>query len=147
MPYKPNPQAARLAESARLAIKTLLLLDIHPSHKRFFVTMGLWKLTEAASQGKYNTRFQSLAAQSALPHLLRHEHVFQRSKLVNALLAQPDRADEILDSAVACVVTVQEHEELDRVSRQSPELDGWDRYRAAMIAVIDLASGHALELL
>jgi hypothetical protein len=53
------------------------------------------------------------------------------------LMASPEAIVDILKSAVGCTVTKDEHTRLGGFKH----LDGWDRYRAAQIVVIDTATG------
>lgn len=57
------------------------------------------------------------------------------------MIAEPERIAEILDSATACLVTEEEHRRLNVLP---PDTEGWDRYRAAGITVIDMATGRPL---
>lgn len=68
------------------------------------------------------------------------EHVFERKKVVKALIAEPDRFEEIISDVVGCTVTKEEHNRLTELSRVRPELDRWERYREAGITVLDLAT-------
>jgi hypothetical protein len=98
----------------------------------------IWDVSEA--DGKYNLRFRSCGAlKPGAP--LQHEHVTELDTVARELLAHPERVDKILEGVVSCVVTKSEHARLGRVSRADPRLDGWDRYRAAGVAVLDTASG------
>ncbi len=56
--------------------------------------------------------------------------------------ARPDQVDAILKRAVACAVTEEEHRRLDAFK----ELDGWQRYHAAGIIVIDTATEKPVDL-
>ena len=98
----------------------------------------LWNVTE--SYGKWNLPYRSLGSLQPGAEL-RHEHVTERAKTVRALLAHPERVDEILDSVVACVVTPEEHTRLGQVHRT---LESWERYRAAGVAVVDASTGEWL---
>jgi hypothetical protein len=54
--------------------------------------------------------------------------------MIESLLAcSPQEVDAILDKAVACTITKQEHTLLN----QHKHLDGWDRYDAAKIERIE----------
>lgn len=66
---------------------------------------------------------------------IQHEHVVPRTVLVDAMLAAPRRVPEILASSIACLVTEEEHR---RLSAVAAGLQGWDRYRAADVAVVDI---------
>jgi len=48
-------------------------------------------------------------------------------------MQHPERARDIASTAIGCVVTKEEHEQLTRVTREQPHLRGWDRYTAAGI--------------
>ena len=114
-----------------------------PAHKRELLSICFWKVTEAEG-GKYGTRFRSRAALAAPRAELAHEHVVERAKLARWLLEHPDRVDDAIARAVACVVTRAEHRQLSAVSRAQPELEGWARYEAAGIEVVDLeADAHS----
>jgi hypothetical protein len=104
--------------------------------RRKLLNQVVWYATE--SEGKYTTRFRSrealrlqaeLGRTEAARHLA-HEHVVPRQLLIDRLIAEPGRAPEILAFAVACVVTREEHSRL-------PDGDGWERYEAAGIEVVD----------
>jgi hypothetical protein len=62
--------------------------------------------------------------------------------MVKQLIDRPHDALAIRDNACGCVVTIEEHDALTRIDRQDKEVDGWDRYRRAGIAVIDRSSGE-----
>jgi hypothetical protein len=92
---------------------------------------------------KYQTRFRSQASLSAPESELAHEHVNQRKRMVDEMIAHPEEVSRILQTAVACVVTRSEHDRLNRVSRENPDLDGWERYKKAEIHVVDLEALQA----
>lgn len=77
---------------------------------------------------------------------LNHEHVLPRKWLREQMKADPSRCEEIIASAIGCVVTREEHERLTTASRLNPELQGWERYQAAGVAVYDMATGDGLDL-
>ena len=106
------------------------------AHKRELLSICLWKLSEVEG-GKHGTRFQSEAAVGAPRRELAHEHVFERAKLVSALLASPNDIDAVVSKAVGCLVTRQEHKRLTHVSRTNPQAEGWERYALAGIKVLD----------
>jgi hypothetical protein len=145
MPYSRHKDADRRMASARKLVRVILDADdLYPPHRREFIKLALWKVTEAEA-GKYTTRYRSRGSLEP-GAILQHDHVFERAKLASALIAEPDRLDELLDKAVACTVTKDEHQRLTSVSRHMPHLDGWARYRAAGISVIDESTGEELAL-
>jgi len=130
------PTEAEIIESAITAIEGILSLLILERHKRDLINGMLWKITEA--RGKYTTRFRSTGACDA-PNgaKLQHEHVFTRKDLVDEILKHPERARAIASTAVGCTVTRAEHERLTRITREQPHLQGWQRYEAAGVTVVD----------
>ena len=134
-PYRPRPDREERLSSAIKAAEVLVSMDLYPQHKRELLSICVWKATEL--DGKLNTRFCSRGAIEAGPETkLNHEHVVERAKLVDRMLAG-ESVDGCLKSAVACVVTVDEHKLLTKLSREKPELEGWDRYEAVGIEVVD----------
>ena len=100
MTFEPHPQAEKRKSSAVTLIKVLLgnkKPEVLPAHYRALLNTLLWKMTEAESH-KYKTRFQSQGAiEGSGKGKLRHEHVFQRSRMIDELLqAKPEELDGIL---------------------------------------------------
>ena len=122
----------------------LLPLTLDAKHKLVLLKTCVWLITEAESP-KHATRFRSEASLEADSGELQHEHVFQLRHLIARLVADPSSLDEVVRQAVACTVTRSEHAVLTKVSRESPELDGWARYSKAGIRVIDTATGRLVE--
>jgi len=143
--YHKHREAAARASSARRAIAALLPLDLYPSHKRELLSICLWKLSEAEGRSKYSTRFCSRLALQSQRSELAHEHVFERKKLIDELMADPSSLERIVERAIGCTVTRAEHARLSAMSRRRPELDGWARYRAARIRVVDRTTGELLK--
>lgn len=135
--FKPHEQAGKRRQSIAKLIKLLLANqgpDILEKHIRDLLNTLLWKLTEA--DGKYKTRYQSSGALKCSDRSqLRHDHVYPRAKMIDALLvAKPEELDGILRCAVGCTVTIDEHL---RLSQFDDEHAGWDRYRKARVSVKD----------
>jgi len=154
--FKPHPQSKTRKRSAFTLIKWLLAnknkRGILSTHRQQLLDVLLWKITEAESS-KYKTRFQSQGASPCFElsgklfqkcrrkAKLQHDHVYQRSKMIEALeRAYPDsqKVDDILKKAVGCTVTREEHKCLKKFDKQC---DGWDRYGKAQIKVINMATG------
>lgn len=125
--------------SAVNAARAILAADLVPAHKRELLSVCIWKLTLAEPVNKYATRFVSVAALRCARRDRVHEHVFERSRLVHSLIDGRLPLDQLPARAVACVVTRGEHARLARVVAENPGLEGWGRYRAAAIAVVDCA--------
>ena len=83
MAFQPHPEYQERKTSAVALIKLLLnnrKPEILSQHCGELLTVLLWKLTEAESQNKYNTRYQTQGAMACRETSeLRHEHVLQRS--------------------------------------------------------------------
>ena len=134
-PYRPRPDREERLASAIKAADALVGLDLYPQHKRELLSICVWKATEL--DGKWNTCFCSRGALEAGPETkLNHEHVIERKKQVDRMLSG-EAVAKVLKEAVACIVTVDEHKLLTETSRTRPNLEGWERYRAARIEVID----------
>jgi len=134
---------ARLQSAVEL-IKLLLQPNprILPEHRQELLSIALWKITEAESTHKHRTRFCSRAVFVAPDCECRHDHVFQRAVMVQDLLhAGPADVEGILKNAIACTITKDEHLSLNAYAH----LDGWERYRAAGIAVIDSKTGEVFN--
>lgn len=110
--------------------------EVLPEHVRELIDCLLWKITEA--DGKANTRYKTRGALECTDkRLLRHEHVFQKAKMIDALLkAEPGAVDRILQDAIGCIVTADEH---DRLKMFDGEY-GWERYRKAGLEVQDMVT-------
>jgi hypothetical protein len=97
----------------------------------------LWKISEAEGSNKYDTRFVSASSLQHAQADLAHEHVHERAKLIRGLLDGSISINTLRDRAFACTVTREEHEVLGAVDTS---LEGWERYSAARVAVIDRTS-------
>jgi hypothetical protein len=132
-------------QSATNLIKHLLTVkdgSYDSSQMRELLSTLIWKFTEAS--GKHKLDFMSRKAMSELNKKnLIHEHVFERAKLVSRLLEPCANIDEILRDALACLVTKEEHDQLDKLDSS---LEGWDRYVAAHIQVFSTVTGERVIL-
>ena len=143
--FKPHPQSEARRRSAVALIKYLLAEkkpEVLSAHYRELLSVLLWKITEAEAH-KHKTRFKSQGALDCSDKAkLRHEHVFQRSRMIAALeKAAPHEVDDILNSAIGCTVTVKEHSHLSKFDKEY----GWQRYRKAGIVVIDTLTGERIN--
>lgn len=160
--FEPRPQSEvhERKRSAFTLIKWLLAKKnkrgIFPSHRRELLKVLLFKITEAEAP-KHKTRFQSQGAlacselsgkrfqECRKKAKLQHDHVYQRSKMIDALeKAYPHtkKVDNILKKAVGCTITNKENDLLREFDK---EYDGWDRYREAKIRVKDEKTGKPLH--
>jgi hypothetical protein len=107
-------------------------------HVEDLIDILLWRITEA--DGKYNTRHKTTGALACTDKSqLRHEHVYQRSKMITTLVrAEPGEVDTILKDAIGCTVTEDEHALL----LEFDGLYGWERYRQAGIVVMNTETGE-----
>jgi hypothetical protein len=141
MQFRPHPDGDKRRQSATALIKLLLSQKDAPSilleDVKTLVDRSLWLITEA--DGKYKTRYWTKGALACSDKKqLRHEHPYQRSKMVAALLkAAPNDVDAILNDAIGCIVTKDEDRRLREFGR---EHDGWERYRRAGLEVFDTAT-------
>jgi len=119
-------------------------LDELPRYRTELLHNVLWLMT-AAPSGKYATRYRTRGAVDDPDASLRHEHVFTRKSVAEALLkATADDIEAILrDRAVACTVTAAEH---DRLKPFDETHQGWERYREAGVVVLDMLTGGQVDL-
>src|SRR5260370_41331806 len=90
--------------------------EVSPRYLNHALATAIWEYTEA--DGKYGCRYRSLGAINECDRSqLRHEHVVTRKYLVQALLTQPDRVEEVLALSLACIVTEAEHARLRKVPK------------------------------
>lgn len=128
--YKAHPEGEQRRRVLRELIEAVLLVPLDDKYKRKVLNDLLWKYTEA--DGKYNTRHRSVAASEYTSnHGLRHDHVFTKKELIGQLMEpSPTQVHQILERAIGCVVTKDEHTALSRFDRKH---SGWERYRQAGI--------------
>ena len=149
--YKESQHSHRTVASAKhLAMLVLKAENILiEKHIKKILTEVLWMLSEA--NGKYDTRYRSsevvrLAKEEPTSEVkIQHEHVFPRKGVIEnilsqrqAILADPNLLDEILDKTVGCVVTEEQHKALRKTE------DGWHRYKG--IEVLDMSQNPPLVM-
>ena len=127
--YKPHPEREARIASAKEAMSAIVPLALYPAHKRELLSVCLWKITEA--DGKLKVRYWSEGALTAAKKDLRHEHVYERKKLISRLLSG-EAIESVVSDAIACIVTKREHESLS-----ANEKSGWERYVDVGIRVFD----------
>lgn len=137
-----------MAEARKLLASQPFLAQFSDCLREYMIRKLLWVLTEGpCPTGSGSTRrhkyeeipFRTPAAQAANGHR-RHEHVFDLKWAVAELTKNPTRAAEIADLTVACVVTKDEH---DRLNTYGRGLVGWERYKSAGLAVLDVRKDPA----
>jgi hypothetical protein len=140
--FKAHKHAEARRRSAVHLIKLLLQGDpaILRVHRAEAMSVALWKFTEA--DGKHNTSYCSQQALAATKAERIHEHVFQRALMINELLENPNDVDRILQQALGCLVTRQEHAFLENYKH----LYGWERYSRAGITVVDMRTQKVFAL-
>jgi hypothetical protein len=143
--WAPKKDSLRCRESSIALARAVLEArsDLTTPHLREALKIAVWKYTEC--DGKYTTRYRSEAALGAVGKLIHHEHVIPIRQIVDRLLANPTGFEEILSSAVGCVVLRSEHHKLGEIDKAYPLVTGWDRYRLAEITVWDLAEGRRVS--
>ena len=144
--FKRHRDADQQIASAITVIKAILPLRLYPGHLKQFLSRALWKITEAEAggrSGKLRIRYRSKESLSPTHGKLQHEHVYQQREMIEELIAHPDRVEEIVSKAIACVVTKEEHRRLHRIARS---VDGWARYLQTGIVVVDTATGEIADL-
>jgi hypothetical protein len=128
--------------SVKRAMQSLLDADLRPDDLRYLLDMGLWRYTEFdKNRYKFAIRYRTAAVLATEPVVIEHEHVVGRRWLLDQIAREPDKLDDILQLAVACIVSKPEHDLLWAVVGF-----GWERYRAAGIDVIDTVTMQRADL-
>jgi hypothetical protein len=136
--WQEKPSAVEIRQSALKLAQTIVALGdgVHRQHKCKLLRDVVWIVTEA--NGKYDTRYVSKAVYAGQGPI-EHEHVFPIEGLVEEMLRNPDNIDQVLDTAIACLVTKEEHNLLSKSGK------GWTRYRQSGIRVYDRLEGKWLD--
>ena len=139
--WKPHPDRdARMASAVDLARWAVTAEHLLPTHQRKLLSQAIWWYTEC--DGKFTTRHRTAAVVGDEIVNVRHEHVVQRKGQIDRMLAHPDQVYEIMASSLACIVSTAEHDLL----KPFDHLDGWPRYAAAGLEVLDMNDGTAVDL-
>lgn len=136
--WVPRKDSEHRKRSAVLLAKMIVGIkdELTSSHLREFLSNTIWKYTEC--DGKYTTRYRSRGAILHPKEKLNHEHVLTRKFLVDQIIAEPTRIEEIFERAIGCTVLRSEHKLITKAEQLNPTLFGWDRYLAAGVEVWDL---------
>ena len=144
-----------LPSRIRSAVRAVLFArepDIHPQLRDRVLKEVLWFATEVPR--KYATRYRSVAAWELQRKgtrvgewvgLVAHEHVWTRATCRIRLLSAPDATaiEAIVSALQGCVVTKAEHQRLKPFDATH---EGWARYIAAGVPVIDTSTGNHADL-
>lgn len=97
----------------------------------------------APPNGKYDTRYRSGGAlETADPADLDHEHVYPRKWLIERMLETPEAVELILTKfASPAPSTPASTERWPLPNAANPNPEGWARYDAAVIRVIEMDTG------
>lgn len=125
----------------KTVIANLLQLDIDVSLKKRMLVHSIWEITML--EGSFKGRYRSLGV-LVLGVAIERDRVYQKAGIVERLLASPEQIEPTLRDVVHCVVTKEEHEQLTSYSTMKHDVDGWDRYRGAGIAVMDMLTGKQM---
>jgi len=135
-PFAPHIYGEQRRACIRQVIGIVLDLPLDDEYKAKILRDLIWKYTEA--DGKHNVRHRSAGAASAefesqkeLKSKLRHDHVFPIDHLLKGLMrCSPAQRSDVLEEAVSCLVTMDEHLELSRWDKTHP---GWAKYEKAKV--------------
>jgi hypothetical protein len=150
--WTPPPDLPSRIRSAVRAVLFAREPDIHPQLRDRVLKEVLWFATEVPR--KYATRYRSVAAWELQRKgkrvgewvgLVAHEHVWTRATCRIRLLSAPDATaiEAILSALQGCVVTKAEHQRLKPFDATH---EGWARYIAAGVPVIDTSTGNQADL-
>jgi hypothetical protein len=131
---------SRLADVKRV-IATLLPLNINLPLKKRLLVHSVWEVTKLG--GDFKGRYRSKGVMVSGVEIQR-DHVIQKARIVERLLANSEQIETILADIVHCVVTRAEHERLTAYSRMNLAVDGWERYKGAGVEVMDMLTGEQM---
>lgn len=137
------PEVAARGESMRRAMRALLEANMRDDDLRYVLDMCVWRYTEFdKNRYKFAIRYRTASVLAPGPAVeIQHEHVVERRWLLDRITEAPDKLEDILELAVACVVSRSEHDAL-----RSADGFGWERYLACGIEVMDTASMAPADL-
>jgi len=137
-PYTQRSNIEARLTDIKTVIANLLRLNINLSLKKKMLVHAIWEI--AMSGGSFKGRYRSKGV--LVPGVvIQRDHIYQKAGIVKRLLANPEQIETILSDVAHCVVTKAEHEQLTSYSKMNPDIDGWERYRGAEIAVMDMLTG------
>lgn len=140
-PFMPHGDSEDRREGAIRLAELLAQADgLYESHRRKALSNTIWWYTEA--DGKYATRYRSRSVCTGTTEKVQHEHVIPRATLVDLMMANPTRTRAILTTAIGCMVTESEHR---RLTLLPAAVEGWARYKAAGIEVVDMTTGLPID--
>lgn len=135
--YTPHKDEEKIKISARKIIEYVLKdSEIHPHVRKIVIGYMLWALTEIKQSLKYNTRYYSEKALK-MDEPPRHEHVYTKKYITNLILGDYPQYLNLLPQIVGCTVAKSEALQLNKIDKQYPDLQGWERYKKANIRVFD----------
>jgi hypothetical protein len=141
-PYVQRRDFEAKLSDVKKVLASLLQLDISLDIKKRMVGYIVWEITTYL-HGNFKGRYRSKGA-IAPGAIIQRDHVNQKARIIERLLASPDQIDSILGGLIHCVVTKEEHDQLTAYSKMNPDVDGWDRYRMVGVEVMDMSTGEQL---
>jgi hypothetical protein len=133
--YVEGSATAQKLADIRILLSAVRSLEIGKALKKRMLVHGIWEVARAT--GDFCGRYRSETVIRFEGCKIQRDHIYQKSTLVEQLLGASPDIDSIMDRARCCIVTAEEHEKLHRLQKN---FDGWDRYRAAGVAVYDMQS-------
>ncbi len=135
---EPSDQAKRISDVEQ-EMGAVLKLDVNLRLKKLLIKELVWEVTNIRGDFKGRYRSEGVMTQG-MP--IQRDHVWQKSKIIDRILKQKESLSNILSDIVHCVVTKAEHDRLTILSKSNSEIDGWSRYKAANIIVLDMVTNE-----
>ncbi|MEI6318119.1 MAG: hypothetical protein WCS09_06360 [Pseudomonadota bacterium] len=114
-------------------MRTISGMPLHTQTKKIMLNRVVWLVVELT--GNFYCRYRSAGVLREVGIRVQRDHVFPRKLLVHELLQPTPDFASVLERALCCVVTHDEHTQLSRVPR---EIVGWERYEQAGVVVHDM---------
>jgi hypothetical protein len=137
-PFIQPPGMAEHLADIRTLLAVLLQMKIGERLKKPILGHTIWQVSVA--QGGAYSRYRSEKVIGTVGLLIQRDHIYKRAALIAEILEQNSLSpDEIIERSECCILSKDEHTHLESVASAR---DGWARYKAADIRVMDMLTGR-----
>jgi hypothetical protein len=133
LPYVAPPDVDERLKEVAVLLRVISDLPIDKRIKVRMLNHALWLVVEFS--GNFFSRYRSAGVLASTDVPIQRDHVFTRNLLVRELFSPDADIASVIERAICCIVTVDEHRLLSKVPTS---VVGWDRYQHAGIVVHDM---------
>jgi len=131
--YVESPTTKQRLADIKILLDAIRQMQIADPIKKKMLVHSIWEVAQAT--GNFRGRYRSEGVIGTPGVRIQRDHIYKKSTLVEELLSASPDLDRVIEQARCCIVTVDEHRRLHDID---PELDGWNRYKAAGVIVYDM---------